>query len=176
MRKYLILLCLITISFSSCEILEDDDNVSTTNIDLSFESTYQRLYPSGTIITDETGTFSDVSVSNSTLRFYNSSNPSSFEWIVFENIAIAGKGRYTIKNSPRARAKFDAVYATDVSPDFWLNQGGNQQQGGYLEITEYENNHISGNYYLIMWHYHNQLNREVGWGISGTFKNVKVAD
>lgn len=163
--KLLILIpmaCLLAIT-TSCDREEEEP------IELPpFESTFTVLSPSTLEATPTSGTFSNVSWDGTKLRFSGSSL-STVAWVEFAELNITGVGEYEIQESPYARASLDAIYSTAVSPDFWLNQGIDSYQGGILEITEYSKHAISGAYIFVGWHFSNSLNREVGWGMYGTF-------
>ena len=165
------LLALLFPLFLNCE--ENDDGIIAEDPieELGpLSASFEMLYPNGNSY-GAFGNFSEGSWSNGSIRLSETDN-STVSWVEFKSLNITGTGQYTLLNSPFARAKFEAVYSTAVRPDFWINQGGNPTQGGYLNITEYSEAGVSGNYEFVAWYFSPTLNREVGWGLRGSFQNV----
>lgn len=174
MNLRLFILLLFSVTIESCFLFEiDAENEFDQEIveNLPQESSFQLIGPDGTLL-DTMGNFTHNTWTYDQL-YFNESDQNS-EFIRFRNIYITSTGVYDILNVQIAEARFSEsqLYYSNVSPDFWLNQGIDVEQGGYLNITSYSDTHISGNYRLILWRFSESLNREVGAGIQGSFENI----
>ncbi|MBC2845591.1 hypothetical protein [Winogradskyella flava] len=169
--NYLLLLSLTTLIFFSCQT--DPKDEANQNLE-PFISSFQKLYPSGTLTENGSGSFESYTVnSNGTVRLASSTNP-QVSWIEFNGLEITDTGVYNLLYSPSARIMFEAIYSTTLDPTFWINQGGNPNQGGVLNIISHNDGVISGNYNITAWYFSPSLNREVGWGLSGSFENIQL--
>lgn len=121
------------------------------------------------------GEFKDVYWNENEISLGGSTDDLSISWIEMTNLNINGSGQYQLLVNPFAKGVFGrdlSVYSTAIRPDFWLNQGSNVNQGGYVNITEYSSKAISGDFYFIAWRWSDSLNREVGIGVSGRFQDI----
>ena len=161
--------------FLTCEE-DDDDGIAEDPMETlgPLNATFEMLYPNGTSY-GTFGSFTEATASTNEIRL-SGSDTSALSWVEFNSLNITGTGQYTLLNTPFARARFEAVYSTAVSPDFWINQGNNPTQGGFLSITEYSEAGVSGTYEFVAWYFSPTLNREVGWGLRGSFENVPFTE
>lgn len=202
MKKYLLaILTIVTILSSSCELFEKEEDLpEPEEVILPLTVTFDLIGGNATILT-QNGTFSNAYWNGSSIHFDGSNDPSQARTVNIIGLNLSGIGQYPIYKNPYATVYADhssggVTYSTKLDPTFWINNGnnlivggtgftpsyysnayanssgGDVTQGGYVNITEYSSDYISGNYYFVGWWYSNQLNREVMWGVTGVFENV----
>lgn len=153
----LLLIISFIVLFNSC--IEDNEPIPV----LPFDATYQ-FFPNGV-----SGELSDVIWEGNNLKFSNSTER-HIDWIKFKNLSISDVGRYDLLYSPAAEASSsNNVYSTIVAPD-----QSNQEQGGYINISNYSEYYMSGSYHFTAWYYNASLNRTVKVAVEGIFNNVPI--
>ncbi len=204
MRKKLWLLCSIAFLFTACELVEELEEPSIPpmeeeNLPLSIE--YDRILPGGTFNGKNLGTFSGGYWNENTIRFEAGPEVTAdyeIKWTEIRGLDIFGTGSHTVLNNPYAVVYLTEEYnnySTKTVPEFWISpsnsgkllQGGAGYstsnyalgspyviQGGYVNITKYSENYISGNFYYKAWMFSPRegINREITEGITGTFENL----
>lgn len=169
-KEILVPIIYITLLFA-CEPPEDVD-IQELNTLVTFDVISPNSGPTdGTRV----GEFIDVYWNENDISLRESTDDLSLSWIEMKNLNITGLGQYQLLINPYAKGAFGrdrSIYSTDVRPDFWLNQSSDVNQGGYVNITSYSSNAISGDFYFIAWRWSSSLNREVGTGVSGRFQDI----
>lgn len=195
--QYFLLLLMTLLIFNSCELLdelEEEEEEVFVELPLSVSWTY---VGSNGAYSAPYYEFNGAYWNEGKIRFDNSSLENGIEWVSMKDLNITGVGSYPLLYSPSGYLKLAShVYSTTVYPAFWvegMNNGtlveggagytpsayagsGIVAQGGYVNITEYSQYYISGNFYFVAWVFDNQLNREISVGIIGSFENVLYAD
>ncbi len=209
MKKYiLILFCYSFIV--SCESSEDDIDQSNNIPDQQLSVEWVKINSLGKFDGAEIFNFTEAYWDNDGIHFQGStqSNPDQngfINYVSVKDLIIGGTGQIKLLDNPKASISvkeksftsnniFNAVYSTDVSPDFWISgynnadlilggtgftpsayyhSGGSVIQGGYVKVTDYNERYISGELYFAGWRYNNELNREVMSGVYLIFSGVE---
>jgi hypothetical protein len=190
---FYLLLCL---SLWQCDLIQDDENEAFGNIpDQELNAEFSIIYSTGAIA-PEIYRFESASWNSNGIVFEGSTQPGQGKKVSIRDLNVNGTGQFGVLNDPYAlitAENHSGVYSTRTTPNFWINPPNNHElilggsgfsasdylhdpgsvvQGGYINITNHNERYIAGEFYLVGWVYHNQLNREVMWGIYCNFRGV----